>query len=105
MAMFNKDIRDWRCQTTNQKTWKNYKMFFYQTHCAKRRAVTTIGKGEYTTEVHNIHVLLTPPQEEHRQAINNLHTIVQGMQTQSYDLEGQTHANAVLTSSNTSLIG
>ena len=26
-AIFNKDIREWICQTNDQKTWLNYKMF------------------------------------------------------------------------------
>ena len=41
-----------------------------------------------------------PPLEEHHEAINDMHTIVQGMQTQRYEMEGLAQANVVLTRSN-----
>ena len=47
----------------------------------------------------NIYSVPPPPPEEHHKAIDNLNTIVQGMQTQSYELEVLVQANAVLTSS------
>ena len=45
-------------------------------------------------------VYLPPPPEDHHETINDIHTIVQGMQMQIYDLEGLAQANTVLTSSN-----
>ena len=44
------------------------------------------------------------PPEEHHEVIDNLHTIIQGMQTQIYDLQGLAQANAVLTSSKTGVL-
>ena len=45
-----------------------------------------------------------PPQKEHNKAINYIHTIVQGMKTQSYDLEGLAQSNTVITSSNSEVM-
>ena len=47
------------------------------------RAVTTAGKGGYTMAVQNIYSVLPPPTEEHYEAIDNLNTVIHGMQTQS----------------------
>ena len=44
-AMFIKDIREWICQTTELKTWADYKTFFRRYNLKQRRAVTTAGKG------------------------------------------------------------
>ena len=52
----------------------------------------------------NIYDVLPPPPEEHHEAIEYIQTIVQGMQTQSYDMEGLAQVNAVLTSSNSGLL-
>ena len=54
--------------------------------------------------VQNIYGVLTPPPEEHHKAINNLNTIVQGMNKQSYKLEGREHANIVLTIYNSAVM-
>ena len=64
------------------------------------RVVTTIEKGIYTTAVHNIYGVWPPPLEENRKAIESFHTIVHGMQTKIYELEGRSKFNEVLTSSN-----
>ena len=45
-----------------------------------------------------------PPPEEHYEAINGIHIIVQGMKTQIYELEGLAQANAVRTSSNSAVM-
>ena len=52
----------------------------------------------------NIYGIPPPPPEEHHKAINDIHTTVQGMQTQSYELEGLAQSNAVLTSSNSAVM-
>ena len=68
------------------------------------RAVTSAGKRRYTLAVQNIYNVPSPPPEEHHKAINNFNAIVQGMQTQSYELEGLAQSNAVLTSSNSAVM-
>ena len=45
----------------------------------------------------NIHVIPPPPPEEHHEAVNDIYTMVKGIQTQSYELEGLAQANALLT--------
>ena len=80
MAMFNEDIREWRHQTTDQNIWENHKIFFHQAHHEQRRAVTTAGKGGYTVAVKNIYGAPPLSPEKYNEAINNLHTIAQGMQ-------------------------
>ena len=47
----------------------------------KRILVTTTGKGGYTAMVLNIHSISPTPLEENHEVIENLNTIVQGMQT------------------------
>ena len=96
MAIFKENIREWRCQTTNQKTWAHFKIFFHQAHQKPRKCVTTAGKGGYTAAVQNIYGVPSPPPEEHHDMIDHINTISQGMQTQSYELEVLTQANAVL---------
>ena len=88
MYTFNKDIREWRRQTTNLKTWTTFKIFFHQAHREQRRAVTTTGKEGYTAAVQNIYGARPTPPEEHQKAIENLNTIFQWMQTQGYNIEG-----------------
>ena len=50
--------------------------------------------------VQNIYGVPPPHPEEHHAAINDIHTIVQGLQTQICELEGLVQANAVFTRSN-----
>ena len=38
--------------------------------------------------VQNVYGAPSPPTEEHHEAIEDIHTILQGMQTHIYDLEG-----------------
>ena len=52
----------------------------------------------------NIYDAPPSPSEEHQEAIDYIQTIVKGMQTQRYDLEGMAQANTVLTSSNSALM-
>ena len=73
-------------------------------HQEHKRAVTTSVKGGYLATVQNIYVVPPPPQEEHHEAIEDIQKIVQGMQAQSYDLEGLAQANAVLTRSNSAVM-
>ena len=103
-AMFNEDIRYWRLQTNNQKTWAHFKILFHQAHFDQRKAVTTAGKGGYTVAVQNIYSVPLPPPEEHYEAIDNLHTISQGMHTHSYEVEELSQFNEVLTIYNTSVM-
>ena len=42
--------------------------------------------------------------EEHHEEIEDIHTIMQGMQTQIYELEGLVKSNAVITSLNSAVI-
>ena len=42
--------------------------------------------------------------EDHHEVIEDIQTIVKEMQTQDYDLEGLSQANAVLTSSNSAVM-
>ena len=73
---------------------------FHQYHREQGRAVTTTGKGGYKTAVQKIYGVPPPPPEQHNEEIDNLNTIVQGMHTQNYDLEGLAQSNTVLTRSN-----
>ena len=80
--------------------WSKYKLFFHRYHQEQRIAVKTAGKGGYTTTLQNVYGAPPPPTEEHHKAIEYIQTIVQGMQVQSYKLEGLAQSNAVLASSN-----
>ena len=66
--------------------------------------VTIAGKGGYTSVVKNISGVTPPPPWEHHEAIESLNTIAQGMQTPSYELEGQAPVNTVLASSNSEVM-
>ena len=54
--------------------------------------------------VQNVYGAPPPPLEEHHEAIEEIHIIMQDMQTPSYDLEGLAQSNAVLTSSNSAVM-
>ena len=54
--------------------------------------------------VKNIYGVLSPPPEDHHEAIDKLNTIIQGMQTKHYELEVLTQANAVLTISRSAVM-
>ena len=54
--------------------------------------------------VQKIYGVPPPPPEEHYGEINDLHTIVQVMQTQRYDPEGMAQANEVLTRYNSAVM-
>ena len=66
----------------------HFQDIFHQAHRGKSKEATTTGKVGYTATVQNIFVVTPPPPEYHHRDIDNLNTIVQGMQMQSYDLEG-----------------
>ena len=51
-------------------------------------------------DVQNIYSVPPPPLEEHHKEIESLNKIIQGMQTQSYELKGLAQANTVITSYN-----
>ena len=87
-GFFNDDIQEWRRQSSYLKTWRKYKLFFHQLHREQKIAATTAGKGGYTTAVKNIYGAPPPPQEKHHEVIEDIQTTVQGIQAQSYDLEG-----------------
>ena len=55
-------------------------MFFQQAHREQSIAVTNAVKGLYADVVQNIYIVPPPPPEENQEAIESLHTIVQGMQ-------------------------
>ena len=103
-AMFNEEIRERRSQTTDHKTWTNFRSFFHRAHHENRKAVTTEGKRGYTTVVQNIFGVPPNSPEENHKAIDYISNIVQGMQMQSYDLERLAQVNAVLNRSNTSVM-
>ena len=44
--MFNEDTREWIIETTDQKIWAHFKIFFHRSHRDQRKAVTTTGKGD-----------------------------------------------------------
>ena len=100
---FNDYIKEWRRQSDDLKTWENI-IFFHQAHQERKRVVTTAGKGGYTATVKKIYGAPPPSPEEHHEAIKDIQTIVHGMQTQGYDLEGLAQANAVLTRSNSAVM-
>ena len=66
--------------------------------------ITTTKKAGYNAAVQKIYGVPPPPPEYHHNAINYINTIVQGMQIQSYDLEGLAQSNAVLNTSNTAVM-
>ena len=80
------DIREWRWQSSDIKTWAKYKLFFHQAHQEYKRAVTTSGKQGYTASVKKIYGVPPFHPEEHHAVIEVIQTIVQVMQAQSYDL-------------------
>ena len=96
-GIFNVDIREWRQQSADLKMWATYKLYLHQAHQEQKIAVTTAGKGRYTATVQNINGAPPPYPEEHHEVIKYIQKIVQGMQTQGYELEEMTQANAVLT--------
>ena len=51
--LFNDDIRDWRRQSTDLKTWAKYIYISHWAHREQKRAVTTAGKGGCTVTVQN----------------------------------------------------
>ena len=61
--MLNEDIIEWTRQTTIQKTWAHFNIFFRQAHFKQRKVVKTSGKGGYTTVVQNIYCVPPPPTE------------------------------------------
>ena len=63
MGIFNNKIREWRRQTTDQKTCAKFKIFFHQSHQDQRRAVITKGKGGYTVRVQKYMVHQLPLQK------------------------------------------
>ena len=72
-------------------------LFFHRAHREQKRVVTTVGKGGYTATLQNIYGLPPPYPEEQHEVIENIQTILQGMRTQGYKLEGLAQSNAVLT--------
>ena len=102
--IFNDDIREWKQQSSDLKTWAKYIFFSQQAHQDQKRVVTTTGKGGYTATVKNIYSAPPTSLEEHDEVIKDIQTIVQGMQTHGYELEGLAQANAVLTSLNSAVM-
>ena len=66
--------------------------------------VTTAGKGGYTATVLKIYGAPPLSLEDHHEAIKYIQTIMQGMQTQGYDLERLAQANAALNRSNSAVM-
>ena len=71
IAIFNKDIREWRCQATDQRSWEKFKIFFHQSHREKRKVVTIARKGGYIVTVQNIYCVPPNPPEEHNEEIDH----------------------------------
>ena len=86
-GIFNDDIIEWRRQSANLKTWEKYKNNFHRAHREEKIAVTNTGKVGYTAAVQNIYGAPSPSPEYHREVIEYIQTIFQGMQSQGYDLE------------------
>ena len=55
--------------------------------------VTATGKVGYIAAVQNIYGVTPPPPEDQHKAIESFSRIIQGIQTQSYELEGLAQAN------------
>ena len=104
MGIFNDDIRGWRQKSADLKTWEKYKLFSHQAHQEQKIAVKTAGKGGYTATVQKIYDAPTNSPEEHNEVIKDIQTIVQGMQTQGYNMEELAQFNLVLTSSNSTIM-
>ena len=68
-------------------------ILFSPAHREQKISVTTAGKGGYTVKVKNIYGAPPPYPEEHHEVIKDMQTIVQGMITQGYDMEGLAQAN------------
>ena len=79
-------------------------MCLNQAHQEQKISVTTAGKGGYTATVQNIYDAPTKSPEEHNEVIEYIQTIVQGMQTQGYNMEELAQSNLVLTSSNSAIM-
>ena len=69
-------------------------------HRDQKIAATTAEKGGYTAIVKNIYGAPPPTPEEHHEVIEDIQTILQGIQIQGYEIAGMTQDNAVLISSN-----
>ena len=76
-GIFNDDIRYWRLQSADLKTWAKYNFVFRQAHREQKRAVTTAGKVGYTATVQNIYGALPPYPEEYHEVIEYIPTILQ----------------------------
>ena len=103
-ANFNEYIWEWLRQSNEIKIWASLKSWFHRAHREQISAVITTGKGIYNAAVNNKYIVPPPPPEDHYQAIEWFETIVHGKKNQSYRLELPTQANAVFTSSNSSVI-
>ena len=104
MRFFNDNIQEWRRQTTDQKMSAQYNLFFYREYLEYIIAVTTAVRLVYTAAVQNIYGVLPPPSEEYHEVIEDIKNIVQGMQTQSCNLEVLAQTNVLITSSNTAVM-
>ena len=100
----NDDIREWIRQSAGLKTWKKYKLFLHQEHREYKRDVTTAGKGGYTATVKKIYGAPPPSPEDHHEVIEDIKKIVQVIRTRGYELEELAQDNAVLTTSNSSVM-
>ena len=80
-GIFNDDIRDWRRQSADLKTWAKYIYFFLIAHKEQKREVTTTGKGGYTATEQNIYGAPPLSLEEHHETLEVIQKIVQGMWT------------------------
>ena len=77
--IFNNNIREWRRQSSELKTWAKYKLFFHRKHREKKIAVTNAGKLRYTATVQNIYGESLSSPEEHYEVFDDIQTIVQVM--------------------------
>ena len=71
-GIYNNEIREWRRQITDQKTWAKYKLFFKRSHRDQRRSATTARKGGYTAMLKNVYGEPPPLPEEHYEAIEDI---------------------------------
>eukprot|EP00978_Attheya_sp_CCMP212_P005238 scaffold11617_cov53-Attheya_sp.AAC.5 len=108
MAVFNEDIKEWRRKPEAEKTWTLFKTHFQRAHKEQHNATTTAGQGGYSATVNSIYGMPTNEEQAAQQdlqerAAESLETISDGLSTHQDIISELTQANAVLSSSNTTL--
>ena len=79
LAMFNEDIREWRRQITDQKTWAHINIFFHLSHRDQRKEGNNPRKRGIRHVSTKYYGVPPTPSEEHHETIYHISTIWQGM--------------------------